>query len=83
MLAKQKEEMGAPLNKREKQARNGIENIQNKASFQNDKWYAACVAYCMRYFMGYKLWAITHRGMSTFSVSTSNYDHFYDNVLGE
>lgn len=45
MLAKQKEEMGAPLTKREKQAKSGIENITNKASFQNDQWYATCVAY--------------------------------------
>ena len=36
MLAKQKEEMGAPLTKREKQAKAGIENITSKASFQND-----------------------------------------------
>ena len=35
MLAKQKEEMGAPLNKREKQAKNGIENIMNKDRFGN------------------------------------------------
>ena len=35
MLAKQKEEMGAPLNKREKQAKSGIENIINKDSFRN------------------------------------------------
>ena len=37
MLAKQKEEMGAPLTKREKQAKNGIENITNKDSFKNDQ----------------------------------------------
>ena len=36
MLAKQKEEMGAPLTKREKQAKNGIENITNKDSFKNE-----------------------------------------------
>lgn len=51
MLAKQKEEMGAPLTKREKQAKSGIENITNKARFQNDKWYAACVTYRMRHRM--------------------------------
>ena len=41
MLAKQKEEMGAPLTKREKQAKSGIENITNKASFQNGQWNAS------------------------------------------
>ena len=40
MLAKQKEEMGAPLNKREKQAKAGIENIIAKVSFRNDLWCA-------------------------------------------
>ena len=51
MLAKQKEEMGAPLTKREKQAKSGIENITNKASFKNDQWYATCVAYSISHLM--------------------------------